>query len=61
MPEPWLSADEIAEHLGVTRDTVYSRDADKRMPAYKVGRLRKFQTSEVDRWVRGDGAADGGA
>jgi hypothetical protein len=27
------------------------------MPAHKVGRLWKFQTSEVDEWVRSGGAA----
>ncbi|WP_442757228.1 helix-turn-helix domain-containing protein [Rhodococcus erythropolis] len=56
--EPWLSADDISAHLGVTKDTVYSWIADKRMPAHKVGRLWKFQTSEVDEWVRSGGAAE---
>lgn len=55
MPEPWLSAEEIAAHLGVTKDTVYSWIADKAMPAHKIGRLWKFQASEVDSWVRSDG------
>ncbi|GAB2817829.1 helix-turn-helix domain-containing protein [Alpinimonas psychrophila] len=53
-----MSADEIADHLGVIKDTVYSWIANKGMPAHKVGRLWKFQVSEVDEWVRGDGAAD---
>ncbi|MDN5757278.1 MAG: helix-turn-helix domain-containing protein [Tomitella sp.] len=57
MSEPWSSADDIAAHLGVTKDTVYSWISDKAMPAHKVGRLWKFQTSEVDEWVRGGGAA----
>ncbi len=57
MSQPWLSADDIAAHLGVTKDTVYSWIADKAMPAHKVGRLWKFQTSEVDEWVRRGGAA----
>ncbi|MDO8731942.1 MAG: helix-turn-helix domain-containing protein [Actinomycetota bacterium] len=63
MSEPWMSAEDIAVHLGVTKDTVYSWIVDKRMPAHKVGRLWKFQTSEVDDWVRGGGAAssDGAA
>jgi excisionase family DNA binding protein len=52
MSERWLSADDIAAHLGVTKDTVYSWIADKAMPAHKVGRLWKFQASEVDAWVR---------
>lgn len=56
MPEPWVSADGISAHLGVTKDTVYLWIADKAMPAHKVGRLWKFQVSEVDRWVRSGGA-----
>jgi len=60
MSEPWLSADDIAEHLGVTKDTVYAWIADKRMPAHKVGRLWKFQASEVDAWVRSGGSNAGG-
>jgi excisionase family DNA binding protein len=54
--EPWLSADDIAAHLGVTKDTVYAWIAEKRMPAHKLGRLWKFQTAEVDEWVRAGGA-----
>jgi excisionase family DNA binding protein len=55
--EPWLSAEDIAVHLGVTKDTVYSWIAEKGMPAHKIGRLWKFQTTEVDFWVRSGGAA----
>lgn len=57
MSEPWLSADDIAEHLGVTKDTIYAWIPDKGMPAHKVGRLWKFQASEVDAWVRRGGSA----
>ena len=57
MTEPWLSSDDIAVHLGVTKDTVYTWIADKGMSARKIGRSRKFQASEVDDWVRGGGAA----
>jgi excisionase family DNA binding protein len=56
VPEPWLSADDIAAHLGVTKDTVYSWINEKQMPASKVGRLWKFQVSEVDDWVRSSSA-----
>ncbi len=58
MTEPWLSADDVAAHLGVTKDTVYSWIAEKGMPAHKIGRLWKFQDSEIDEWVRNDGSAD---
>lgn len=56
MTDPWLSADDIAAHLGVTKDTVYTWIADKGMPAHKIGRLWKFQAGDVDGWVRGGGA-----
>jgi len=51
MSERWFSVDEIAEHLGVKRDTIYKWVARKNMPAHKVGRLLKFQVNEVDQWV----------
>lgn len=57
MSEPWLSADEIASHLGVSKDTVYAWISTQNMPAHKVGRLWKFQASEVDEWVRQGGAS----
>ncbi|WP_431890612.1 helix-turn-helix domain-containing protein [Cellulosimicrobium funkei] len=60
MSEPWVSVESIAEHLGVSKDTVYTWITDKRLPAHRVGRLWKFQASEVDEWVRsGAAAADG--
>jgi excisionase family DNA binding protein len=52
-----VSADDIAAHLGVTKETVWI--ADKHMPAHEVERLWKFQMSEVDEWVRGGGAVAG--
>lgn len=54
-----MSADDIAEYLGVTKDTIYAWIADKGMPAHKIGRLWKFQASEVDDWVRGGGTKGG--
>jgi excisionase family DNA binding protein len=54
--EPWVSADVIAEHLGVTKDSIYTWIAKKDMPAHRVGRLWKFQVTEVDYWVRNSGA-----
>lgn len=56
MAEPWMSADEIAAHLGVSKDTVYAWIAEKGMPAHRLGRLWKFQVGEVDDWVRSGGS-----
>lgn len=57
MEDRWLSVPEIAEHLGVSRDTIYSWLAKKKIPAHKVGRLWKFSKSEVDEWVRSEKSA----
>jgi len=53
----WLSVDEIAEHLGVSKDSVYGWVSSGRMPGHRVGRLWKFKRAEVDEWVRAGGAA----
>jgi excisionase family DNA binding protein len=53
----WLSADEIASYLGVTKDTVYTWITSKGMPGHKVVRFWKFKRDEVDAWVRDGGAA----
>ena len=50
-PERWLSVDEIATHLGISKETVYRWAEKAKMPAHKVGRQWKFKVSEVDGWV----------
>jgi len=54
--EPWGTATDVAQHLGVVKDTVYRWRERKGLPAHKIGRLEKFQLSEVDEWVRTGGA-----
>lgn len=46
--ERWLSVDEMAAHLGLNPDTVYKWIERKKLPAHKLGRLWKFQVSEVN-------------
>lgn len=58
--EPWASVPTVAEHLGISRDTVYRWIEGRGLPAQKVGRFWKFKLSEVDEWVRGGGADDAG-
>ena len=59
MDDRWLSVEEIAEYLGVSKDAVYSWVSTKGMPGHRVGRFWKFKRDEVDAWVRA-GRADGG-
>ncbi len=56
--ERWQSVEEIAGHLGVSKETIYRWLEKKKIPAHKVGKLWKFQVSEVDGWVKSGGAND---
>ncbi|WP_425528549.1 methylation-associated defense system helix-turn-helix domain-containing protein MAD1 [Xanthomonas campestris] len=58
MSDRWLSVEEIAEYLGVSKDTVYAWISKRNMPAHRIGRLWKFKSEEVDEWVRSGGAAE---
>ena len=50
--EPWVSTKEIAEHLGVTIETVRKWIKIESIPCSRVGKLWKFKKSEVDLWVK---------
>lgn len=60
MPEPWVSVEDVARHLGVSKDTIYRWVEAQKIPAHRVGRFWKFKIDEVDSWVREGGAADAG-
>jgi excisionase family DNA binding protein len=51
MDDRLLSVDEVAQFLGVKRDTVYKLISRRGLPGRKVGRLWKFRRQEVDDWV----------
>jgi excisionase family DNA binding protein len=56
--EPWVSLEEISQHLGVSQDTVHRWIRNRNMPAHQIGRLWKFKATEVDQWVRQAKAAE---
>jgi ATP-dependent DNA helicase RecG len=56
MTESWVSVEQVAEHLGVTRASIYRWINSKHLLAHRVGRLWKFKLSDVDDWVRAGGA-----
>ncbi|WP_127718235.1 helix-turn-helix domain-containing protein [Halobacteriovorax sp. HLS] len=59
-PERWYSVEEIALHLGVSKETIYRWVEKEKIPAHKVGRQWKFKVSEVDEWVTSGGAKEKG-
>ena len=55
--ERWISVEEIAAHLGISKEAIYRWLEKEKIPAHRVGRLWKFKASEVDQWVFKGGAA----
>ena len=58
MEDRWLSVDEIAEYLGIKRDTVYKWISANKMPEHRMGHLWKFKKDEVGVWVKTGGAVN---
>ena len=47
----WLSISEASEYLGLKVSTIYHYTHKKRIPCYKVGRILRFKTSELDDFI----------
>lgn len=58
-PEKWLSVEQIAVHLNLSKETIYRWLEVGKIPAHRIGKQWRFQVSEVDEWVRRGNAADG--
>ena len=56
--ESWVKVEEIAAHLGVSKDTIYRWIDERDLPAHKVGRLYRFKVSEIDSWVTKSATSD---
>ena len=54
--EPWVSTREIAEHVGVTEQTIHALILDG-MPHVTLRARKRFRKSEVDAWLRDKGGA----
>ncbi len=51
LSDRWLSVEEVAQYLGISKETVYRWLEKKKIPAHRVGKLWKFKTKEVDQWI----------
>lgn len=57
-PEKWSSLEEIADHLGVSKDTIRNWIKKEVIPYRKVGKQYKFKISEIDSWVESGESAE---
>lgn len=56
--ERWLSVEEIAKHIGCSKDTIRAWIKKEAIPYHKVGRQFKFKISEVDEWIQSGQSAN---
>lgn len=56
--ERWLSLEDIANHIGCSKDTIRNWIKKDTIPYHKVGRMYKFKISEVDTWINSGKSAD---
>jgi excisionase family DNA binding protein len=47
MTESWLSSEQLAEVLGVSKSWIQDRVTDKTLPHHRVGRLVRFTPADV--------------
>ena len=48
----WLTLDQVAGYLQVSKSSIYKLAQTGKIPVYKVGRQWRFEKNEVDDWVR---------
>jgi len=48
----WLSVKQVSIYLGVSKETIYRLLKRKEIPSYRVGKLHKFNSDEINIWVK---------
>jgi excisionase family DNA binding protein len=56
--EPWLTVEQVAFYLGVTKDAIYSSQERRGLPGQTIGRFWKFQLFDADKSVRAGSAGE---
>ena len=49
----YLGIEELAQYIGITKGTLYVWVCNRKIPYYKLGKLVKFDTKEIDEWMKG--------
>ena len=55
--EPWRSVEELPQHLGISKETVYWWLERKKISTHGVGKQWRFKPSEIDGRVCQEGAS----
>lgn len=47
----FLSMDELAEYIGMSKSFIYKRVFTNSIPYIKLGTINKFDKEQIDQWV----------
>jgi excisionase family DNA binding protein len=47
----WLTIEELAEHLKVSKETIYKMAKAKKIPSSKIGNQWRFNKDVIDQWL----------
>jgi excisionase family DNA binding protein len=47
----WLTIDELAEHLKVSKETIYKMAKANKIPSSKIGNQWRFNKDVIDQWL----------
>lgn len=50
--DKWIGITEVAEYIGVNKDTIRNWIKTTDIPAHRIGKLWKFKQSELDEWIK---------
>jgi len=48
----WMTLEEVAEYLNVSKDSIYRLAQKGEIPASKIGNLWRFKREEIDEWMK---------
>lgn len=54
----WLSVQQVAKYIGVSKETIYRFLENKQIPSYRIGKLWRFHSAEIDGWIINGGASE---
>ncbi len=47
----WLTIEELADHLKVSKETIYKMAKSKKIPSSKIGNQWRFNKDVIDQWL----------
>lgn len=48
----WMTLEEVAIYLHVSKDSIYRLSQKGKIPASKLGNLWRFKKEEIDEWMK---------